>query len=177
MISNAPLQTLRAYSECRLMKKRLWMLTHSYNWIMTPLVTRSSEDHTACCTSYVVATPSMTPQSAISFFLLLCCVYLRRQVTLQNKGHFSEYEKRLGIVDAFAFVFSESVPSCAPHETFKVIQPGLNIAVWTRPRSQMLNRDSWLHTPSWAVWLCDVYSLFNIKEPVLKIQLRKSVSV
>lgn len=46
-------------------EKRPWMLTHSYNWIMAPLLMRSWEGHTAYRTSYVAVTSSMTPQPTI----------------------------------------------------------------------------------------------------------------
>lgn len=99
-----------------------------------------------------------------------------QSLDLQNKAIWVNMRSDEGLWMLFVCVLSERVPSCAPHETFKVTQPGLNIAVWTGPRSQMPYRDSWLNAPSWAVWLCDVCSLFNIKEPELKIQQRKSVS-
>lgn len=57
------------------------MLTHSYNWIMAPLMMRSWEGHTAYWMSYVAVTSFMTGQPTISFPSFLCRVYSRRQAT------------------------------------------------------------------------------------------------
>lgn len=55
---------------------------------------------------------------------------------------------RLSLFSNSVCLHVEPPPPRPMRETFKDRESGINIAIWTGPKSQMPYRDSWLHTPS-----------------------------
>lgn len=160
-------------------KNKPWMLTHSQNWIMAPLWMHSCEGHAAYWMDYLAVTSSTARQPTISLFSSSAVpTHVDRRLwdlTWKRRIVWLIWE-----CESFSLTkCSSAYPLLLLHPPASDIQ-GLSLrfeALWTKSENQKPYTDSWPQTPSWAVWLCDIYSLFNIKEPGLKVQQKECVPV